>query len=206
MCPDGHGKYHVPDAGHRLTILNEKHRGTTEVMCQVVSGPELFEELNHHLNVNPNDKFKVALGCGLQPEVRIAQILKKNGIGIYYGSRPPLGMTASPSAFLKMYEDEEIGAEFPRIVEMLVDVYQREEDGQIDPACLSADFIRGLTCYLTHTTYTLEQVWASLQLSTLSAEGIAAMGRQQATNGSGRWKAIAEIIGQQVKKNYRKAA
>lgn len=199
VCPNGDGTYHVPDAAHRLTILKEKHRGGTEAMCMVVDSAAQFEQLNAHLAVNANDKFKVMLACDEQPEVRIAAILAKNGIGIYYGSRPPLGHTAAPAAFKSLYIAT--GSLFPKVVEMMADCFCRESDGQIDPAALAADFVRGMCSFLVNTSYTLEEAWAAFQNSNKTAADIMLAGREKATNGFARWKEIAILLEKEVKRS-----
>jgi len=203
VCRMSNGRYHVPDAGHRLTVLREKHKGTELVMCQIVSDPAKFLTLNRHLTVSPNDSFKVALGCDLDPETTVATILTKNGIGISYGKKPSLGSTGSPAAFLKMYNHKGIGPKvFAKIVNTLASAYRRD-DGEIEPAALSADFVRGLTIYLASTVFTGDQVCAALTQSSVTAATITAYGRQQATTGGQRWKYVAEAISIEVAKRVR---
>ena len=197
VVPQKDGTYHTADGAHRDVILNELHGPNTLIMVQLVESFKDFGPLNDGLKVSPNDDFKVMLACGEQPYKRVAYILKQNGIGIHYGSRPKLGCTAAPAAFLGL--EVAMGTDFAVAVKTLADCFTREEDGQIDPGCLSADFIRGYKSYLVgEDTHSWEEIAAGLQNSPLTATEIAAKGRKQDTTGTGRWKEIADILGEIV--------
>ena len=196
VVPQPDGTYHAADGAHRFTILKEKAGNKNPlILVQLVDKFEDFLPLNMGLSVNRNEEFKIMLNSGHQPYKRVAAALKKHGIGIHYGSKPRLGFTAAPAAFLDMFKaTQQKGLDFEKAVSTLLVAFSRKNDGNVDPSALGADFVRGYTTFLVGSNYTWEEVGAALQNSPNTAGEIALLGRQRATNGGGRWKEIASIL------------
>ena len=196
VVPQPNGKFHAADGAHRWTILKEKAGNKDPlIMVQLVTAFEDFLPLNDGLTVNRNEVFKIMLNGGHQPYKRVAAALKKYGVAIHYGSKPRLGYTAAPSAFLDLYTStQQKGLDFDKAVSTLLVSFTRKSDGYVDPSALGADFVRGYTTFLVGSNYTWEEIGAGLQNSPNTAGEIALLGRQRATNGGGRWKEIASIL------------
>ena len=212
VCPIKGGKYHAVDGGHRVTVMKRKAgKKDPLILVQLVNSPADFVGLNHHMSVNKNDQFKVMLQCGEQPYKRVAGILNRLGVGIHYGSKPRLGFTAAPAAFKDLYDTlQQKGYNFTKATSTLVECFTRKEDGVVEPAALSADFVRGYKAFLLRLlpSFTWEEVGAGLQNSPNTAQEIALKGRQIATNGGGRWVEIANILAKIVERHnrYKQAA